>query len=52
MFSFKVFARTFPAICIIAGAFMLFVGNAQAGWFLLLMGFISFVIALLAKKLR
>ncbi len=53
MFSFKVFAVTFPPICIIVGAFLLYVGVATPGWALILIGFLSFVIilviALLAK---
>lgn len=51
MFSFKVIARSFPAICVVVAAFLFYTGNSQAGWFLILVAFVSFVVALLAKKL-
>ncbi len=54
MFSFKVFALTFPPICIIVSAIVFSAGPASAwGWALMILGFVSFfivlVIALLAK---
>ena len=49
MFSFKVFAGIFPPVCIIVGGFLLYVGYAVPGYVLIVIGFVSFVIALLAK---
>ena len=51
MFSFKVIARSLPAICVVASAVLYLNGDARAGGLLALLAFASFAIALLAKKL-
>jgi len=50
MFDFKVIARSFPAICVVAGAFLFFLGESVAGGLLILLAFISYVLVLIANK--
>ncbi len=51
MFKFTASARTFASIALIVGAFLFWIGQPNAGWFLVLVGFAAFVISIFARKL-
>ena len=51
MFSFKVIARSFPAICVVVSAFMFLSGDNRTGGLFALLALVSFALPLLMKKL-
>ncbi|MFC1928163.1 hypothetical protein ACFLXK_00990 [Chloroflexota bacterium] len=51
MFSFKVLARSVPAICVVTSAFMYFSGDNRAGGLFALLALVTFALPLIMKKL-